>query len=413
MHVRLLLTLSLLLIGLTGSAQDSIAPARPLLRQFYTQRMQAQIEQNEVVLETRSALERQTEESKRTKPLKQYTIPVVFHILYASGQAYPSGDQVARQLESLNRDFGAAEYDSKHSSKVGELDVAVADTEITFCVPAKDPNGKKTEGVNYVPIEVGVWPANNDMKNEVTGGASPWAPDRYLNVWVVHLPDSISGWAQMPGGPAGTDGIVIDYRFFGTGGTAVSPYDEGKTLTHLVGNYLNLYDLWDERNVCGDDYVEDTPVHNGPNFYCFENELHVSLCADNPQEMWMNFMDNTPDACMYMFTLGQKQRMQTVLLEGGARSGLVEEKVQCGQVKRTHVSQESVVLGSDTTSSKISSTVSSAIKGEHIAVRLYPNPTATTSQLLFDLPEAVIVRIVVYDHTARHFASASQLNATA
>ena len=70
----------------------------------------------------------------------------------------------------------------------------------------------------------------------------------------------------MPGGPVATDGIVIDYRYFGTGGTAIAPYDEGRTLTHLVGNYLNLHDLWNDVSRCSDDEVADTPVHNGPNY---------------------------------------------------------------------------------------------------------------------------------------------------
>jgi hypothetical protein len=119
----------------------------------------------------------------------------------------------------------------------------------------------------------------------------------------------------MPGGPSATDGIVLDYRFLGSLGTVKAPYDQGKTLTHLVGNYLGLNDLWGNGH-CADDLVDDTPPHNAPNFGC-PGYRHISTCDDNPVEMTMNFMDNTDDACMYMFTAGQVRRMRAALGESG------------------------------------------------------------------------------------------------
>ncbi|MEN9963595.1 MAG: hypothetical protein RL582_690, partial [Bacteroidota bacterium] len=51
---------------------------------------------------------------------------------------------------------------------------------------------------------------------------------------------------------------------------------------------------------------------------------HKSTCTGTPIEMTMNYMDYTNDACMYMFSLGQKTRMQALFAVGGARNSFAQ-----------------------------------------------------------------------------------------
>ena len=78
------------------------------------------------------------------------------------------------------------------------------------------------------------------------GGSSAWDTKKYLNIWVCDIEDGILGWAQFPsGGDVNTDGVVINFEHFGTTGTAIYPYNLGRTTTHEVGHWLNLYlSLW-------------------------------------------------------------------------------------------------------------------------------------------------------------------------
>ncbi|MGB3008306.1 MAG: T9SS type A sorting domain-containing protein, partial [Chitinophagaceae bacterium] len=50
-------------------------------------------------------------------------------------------------------------------------------------------------------------------------------------------------------------------------------------------------------------------------------------CGNGPYgDMYMNYMDFTSDACVNMFTLGQKERMRALFEPGGPRAGLLTSK---------------------------------------------------------------------------------------
>ncbi len=295
-------------------------------RRYYTQKNHQRLLGTDREMRIkRMYLERSIPELSHGGLPQEVNITVVVHILYKSGsdtRNLPTASDVKQQLDITSKDFRQTVKIIKHEADTKEKfsDANALDTKISFCLATQDPTSRNTSGVLTVPTSVTTWLADDKMKSATTGGSTAWNTEKYLNIWVVNLPDSISGYAQMPAGPIGTDGIVIDARYFGKKPTddKTFPYTEGKTLIHLIGSYLNLYELWSETELCGDDFVEDTPIHNAPTLGCVDYR-HVSTCGDNPVAMTMNFMDNTNDDCQYMFTKGQLKRMHACLVKDGIR----------------------------------------------------------------------------------------------
>lgn len=327
---------------------------RPV-RRYYTQIMNQGLNVADTSFgKTQRGQEKEIFENRTFLKVEKIDVPIVVHVLYTPGTTYPSEQQIWWQLENLNKDFAVANYQADHpADDLEKFSEKIADTEISFCIPRAIITSKKQyTGISFVETKTKQWGANWDMCSSQSGGSDPVDPDRYLNIWVVNLADSISGWATYSSVPVwgkgkadwkGVDGIIIDYDFFGQdeqlGGTAKAPYNEGKTLTHLVGNYLGLYDLWNDFSLCADDYVDDTPIHNAPNLGC-QVYKHVSTCHEQPAEMIMNFMDNSDDACQRMFTLGQKLRMQSMFAPGGPRASLLHTLPLCEKQTPLHLVQE-------------------------------------------------------------------------
>lgn len=254
------------------------------------------------------------------------TIPVVFHIIH-NGDAVGSNENISdalilAQLQQLNDDFRKMNTDAGLVPSI--FQGVHADTEIQFCLAQRKPDGTATNGINRVQYSQATW--TSSQVNSTVKPATIWNRDQYLNVWSVAFGGGSSGllgYAQFPGGAASTDGVVVAY--YSVGSLAMtnpgsSTFGKGRTLTHEVGHWLNLRHIWGDAT-CGNDLVADTPVHNTSNGGC-PTYPHLSTCTGTPVEMTMNYMDYTNDACMYMFTQGQKTRMQAVLASGGARFSL-------------------------------------------------------------------------------------------
>jgi hypothetical protein len=89
-------------------------------------------------------------------------------------------------------------------------------------------------------------------------------------------------------------------------------YGEGATLTHELGHVFGLphtFTPWPSSAMCtGDgDGIADTPPESEPAWAC---TIRDSCPGDGLNDPIHNFLDYTPDACMYEFTEGQKARMQ-------------------------------------------------------------------------------------------------------
>ena len=240
------------------------------------------------------------------------TIPVVFHILYNTTAENISEAQVMSQMDILNEDFRRlnADQDNEWSQ--------AADTQIEFCLASQDPNGNPTDGILRVPTNLTSFGTNDAMKFTSQGGSDAWPASDYMNFWVCDLGSSLLGYAQFPGGPASTDGIVCNYTATGNTGTASAPFDLGRTATHEVGHYLNLRHIWGDGGCGASDFVDDTPDSDGPNYGCA-----LGSVACGTTDMVQNYMDYSDDACMNLFTQGQSDRMNALFAPGGARASLV------------------------------------------------------------------------------------------
>lgn len=230
------------------------------------------------------------------------TIPVVINILESSSGNVTQA-QIDSQIAILNEDF----KNNNPNTNGAPIEFAglVADVDITFIVA----------GINRKTSSKSSWGTRDTMKSSKRGGINPTDPANNLNIWVCEIGGGILGYAQFPGGSLSTDGVVITSSAFGeTSGV----YGDGRTATHEIGHWLNLRHIWGDGGCSVDDFVADTPSSDGPNYTCDE----VISCST--KDMTMNYMDYVYDDCMYMFTLGQNDRMRTIFGTGGSRESFVQ-----------------------------------------------------------------------------------------
>ncbi len=260
------------------------------------------------------------------------TIPVVVHVIH-SGQTLGiapniTDNQVKSQITVMNNDFRRlAGTPGFNSDPVG------ADTMIQFALAKVDPNGNPTNGIDRLNLCEASW-STTDI-NAFVKPMTIWDPTRYMNMWSVNFTNTtLLGYAQFPsasglgglnavGGYADTDGVVANYSTFGSSDyedgsfMLAAPYDKGRTMTHEVGHFLGLRHIWGDNTSCvvnatdsNKDYCPDTPAANGPNGSCVTSN---SCPAAPGNDMIENYMDYTPDTCMNIFTINQKDRITAVM----------------------------------------------------------------------------------------------------
>ncbi|MBL7858364.1 MAG: PKD domain-containing protein [Cyclobacteriaceae bacterium] len=270
-------------------------------------------------------------------------IPVIVHVVH-NGEPIGTGlnislAQIQSQIEVLNEDFrkkiGTPGY---NTNPVG------ADIEIEFCLSPVDQNGA-------VLAEPGVHRYNGGKaswtRNEIESQLKPttiWNPNLFYNVWTLRFGGTdanLLGYAQFPdqsglsglnavGGPASTDGVVVQFTSFGSGfPNQQAPYNKGRTLSHETGHWLGLRHIWGDGGCNADDFVSDTPLVGSESRGCPTNKLG---CNGTTLAMVQNYMDYSDDACMNIFTKGQKDRILAVMELSPRRKTLVNANLCSPQV---------------------------------------------------------------------------------
>ncbi len=259
------------------------------------------------------------------------TIPVVVHVLWKPGVTNSINVSVAQinsQINRLNTDYRRLNPDISNVRSIFLGDTA--DLRVEFCLAQTDPLGDTTTGIIVKQVTTSMFATtatSEPMKYTSLGGDDAWDRSKYLNIWVCNFSHmgntNVLGYAQFPGGAAATDGVVIRGDAFGDGGTAVAPYNKGRTGVHEVGHWLGLYHPFQggctgmTSSTCSTqgDLCCDTPPVAAANYGCSNG--NANSCAEtylgNRVDMWENFMDYSDDACSYMFSRDQKSIVTSVL----------------------------------------------------------------------------------------------------
>lgn len=296
-----------------------------------------------------------------------YTIPVIVHIIH-SGEAVGTASnisqaQVIDQIRILNEDYAGIGLSSNNVPYA--FNQLKADCNVQFCLATHDEGGNllAEPGIDRVaassiPVTVPGTGLTSTTINNTIKPATIWDPTKYCNMWVLKIDQNLLGYATFPAGSTlsgmsslgtnTTDGLVMGYNYFGSIGAAASsaPYNKGRTTTHEIGHWLGLRHIWGDNGQCGaTDYCVDTPPQQGETnapagcYYgtptggyngfpkqpstCTRPDGVASANITNTNgDMFMNFMDYTDDAAMYMFTTDQRTRIQTAMANGTHRKFL-------------------------------------------------------------------------------------------
>jgi hypothetical protein len=324
-----------------------------------------------------------------------YRIPVVVHVVHNNSSNFVGGannpnisdEQIQSQIRVLNEDYRRKQGTNGHNTNpIG------ADMGIEFYLATTDPQGKATNGITrtyysaktvFDPYEYNDWLTLSSV--------GYWPSNRYLNIWVTTLPGATIGYAQLPA-PADTlkglqaveekiDGMMISHTIFGA--SACTPnfrlYCQGRTTTHEVGHWLGLLHTWGYGD-CGDDYVYDTPpTQNGNSGTTCGPTFSECVPGKRTQNLTQNYMDYSPDACMNLFTLGQRARMRAVLAVSPRRRQLVESVSN----PPPETDQLSVSILPNPVPVQTSATAEVTFKGSQaVTLRLYD----TSGKLLWEQP---------------------------
>ena len=241
-------------------------------------------------------------------------IPVVVHIIHDFGNENVTDTDVNYAIDQLNKNINRQADNMLTTPEVFAAVAGSANVEFRLAKLApKDCetcDEEPTNGIVRIHSKLTDVPSPRDIVKSL----SYWNSYQYFNIWVVRsLPSSdgntLLGYAQFPwSGSMSTDGVVL----------LASEFKDGHTLTHEVGHWLGLRHTWGDA-LCGDDGVADTPPAKEENWGVqlsdFPHNLNVCVADSiNPAgEMFVNYMDYSPDQVTSMFTDGQMEIVNQTL----------------------------------------------------------------------------------------------------
>ncbi|PZF72521.1 zinc-dependent metalloprotease [Taibaiella soli] len=276
-------------------------------------------------------------------------IPVIFHIVVDSalynqmGGATGIANRVNTQMDVLNRDFNRQNADSSQIPAV--FKTVYGNANIQFGLAHRQPDGTTTPGyeIKIVSSTVAnsIAGGSNSLfsaaKYSNQGGLDAWDNTKYLNVWVtktgantgnvilgVTVPQSSINYGQAAQAEKGIvlSGYAIGVQSSATNGqTFISGITGGRTLTHEMGHFFEIWHVWgDDNGRCPghpgghDDDIADTPpqadaTYGNPTFPLYDS----CSAAGTNGIMFMNYMDYVNDNAMHIFTNDQIINMQASL----------------------------------------------------------------------------------------------------
>ncbi len=272
------------------------------------------------------------------------TIPVIFHVIYRTGQAVSAATpnlpatQYQAQINQMNNDYG---------NLSGSAYGVSADVRIRFCLALVDTAGKvlAEPGIERINGSTKGWSNTNNLSEtalenyfeQTIKPSTIWDPNSYFNVWTAAMDNSqLLGYSTFPSfstlpGIDNTEsslnaGCVIAWQSVGSVNVPGqdASYGYGRTLTHESGHYFGLRHIWGDYT-CGEDYCNDTPPQDDATSGCPTTGT-LNNCTPSGPKMFENYMDYTDDACVNTFTADQALRCQTAMDNSPRRAGLLSSK---------------------------------------------------------------------------------------